>query len=231
VGTIASWVQLCGACAQVIAGLVGIPSPNCVIPQAQMHTKSLVTLKAMLVERNAARKSRLNLVGMDAKTKSQLDLASLAAVPQEQRTNPPNLQAAAAAAGLKPSASAGDFNGADSADSAASEDVLAKHGLKRVRSAGARAPSARSLRQRSPCVSLLFCSVCTPSDRLCVRVACMCALQESACAAQPRGSSGEITRWTHSMPIARCLSLALTSQWTRSMRISYCLGEQQVMLW
>ena len=80
------------SCVQVIAGLMGIPPPNCVIPQAPMHTKSLVTLKQMLVERNKPRKEKLNQSGIDAKTKSTLELASIDAVPPATRKSHADLQ-------------------------------------------------------------------------------------------------------------------------------------------
>ena len=80
------------SCVQVIAGLMGIPPPNCVIPQAPMHTKSLVTLKQMLVGRNAERKTKLHQAGIDSKTKSTLDLASLQAVPVNTRKSHADLQ-------------------------------------------------------------------------------------------------------------------------------------------
>lgn len=57
-----------------------------------MHTKSLVTLKQMLVERNAVRKSKLTEQGIDAKTKTTLDLASLHAVPASTRKSHADLQ-------------------------------------------------------------------------------------------------------------------------------------------
>lgn len=57
-----------------------------------MHTKSLVTLKQMLVERNAVRKSKLGKSGLDSKTKSQLDLASLDKVPANTRKSHADLQ-------------------------------------------------------------------------------------------------------------------------------------------
>eukprot|EP00892_Ulva_mutabilis_P000726 jgi/Ulvmu1/10654/UM066_0035.1 len=76
-----NWDLALVALLMVMAGLLGIPPSNCVIPQAPMHTKSLITLKQMLVERNAKRKSRLDLSALDAKTKSQLNLTALAGSP------------------------------------------------------------------------------------------------------------------------------------------------------
>ena len=79
---------------QALSGLLGIPPPNGVIPQAPMHTKSLITLKQMLVERDgklssaaaseagknvSKNSSAVDLVAVPSKTKSQLDLQALAA--------------------------------------------------------------------------------------------------------------------------------------------------------
>lgn len=57
-----------------------------------MHTKSLVTLKQMLVERNVVRKERLNQSDLDPQTKSQLNLSSLDAVPANTRKSHADLQ-------------------------------------------------------------------------------------------------------------------------------------------
>lgn len=77
---------------QLLCGLLGIPPLNGVLPQAPMHTKSLVTLKQMLVGRNAVRKSKLHQAGLDSKTKSAIDLASLDAVPVNTRKSHADLQ-------------------------------------------------------------------------------------------------------------------------------------------
>ena len=44
---------------QLATGFIGVPPVNGVLPQAPMHTKSLVTLKQLLVERDAPRKMEL----------------------------------------------------------------------------------------------------------------------------------------------------------------------------
>ena len=64
---------------QILAGLMGTPPSNCVIPQAPMHTKSLGTLKKMLVQRDEKRKSRMDLTALETQNsnnsgaKSELD--------------------------------------------------------------------------------------------------------------------------------------------------------------
>eukprot|EP00892_Ulva_mutabilis_P000727 jgi/Ulvmu1/10655/UM066_0036.1 len=79
-----------------VSGLLGIPPPNGVIPQAPMHTKSLITLKQMLVERDGKSGSASgseagknpggskpssagDLTVIPAKRASQLDLRALQA--------------------------------------------------------------------------------------------------------------------------------------------------------
>ena len=84
--------SITSACMQLLCGLLGIPPLNGVLPQAPMHTKSLVTLKQMLVGRNAVRKSKLHQAGLDSKTKSAIDLASLDAVPVNTRKSHADLQ-------------------------------------------------------------------------------------------------------------------------------------------
>lgn len=117
-------------CVQVMAGLLGIPPSNCVIPQAPMHTKSLITLKQMLVERNEKRKSRLDLSALDAKTKSQLNLTALDGAPVAEArqeggaTDRGPVAEAAGAAGSPLSSSSGR----------SSVDVLAKYGIEKARS-------------------------------------------------------------------------------------------------
>lgn len=105
-----------------------------------------------------------------------------------QARQPPCLQAAAGAAGLKPSGSVGDL-AADNSDgsAAASEDVLTKHGLERVRLPApamyAPVPRPRAARPRArartPCTSpcTLVCSV----HRLYSQTCGGCALLHAAC--------------------------------------------------
>ena len=50
---------------QAVTGVIGVPPVNGVLPQAPMHTKSLVTLKQMLVERNERKKARVDLSPAD----------------------------------------------------------------------------------------------------------------------------------------------------------------------
>lgn len=167
---------------QVMAGLLGIPPSNCVIPQAPMHTKSLITLKQMLVERNEKRKSRIDLSALDAKTKSQLNLTALAGEPVAEAAkrdgtdakpgvNSPIAEAAeqdgtdgdASAGGPVAEAAGGAGSPLSTSSGRSSVDVLAKHGIEKVRCPGLK---QRTLSHRiTSFTSDLRHDACVPEQR------------------------------------------------------------------
>ena len=123
-----------------MAGLLGIPPSNCVIPQAPMHTKSLITLKQMLVERNEKRKSRLDLSALDAKTKSQLNLTALAAEPVAEGAGADGATCDAGPGRPVAEAAGGAGSPLSTSSGRSSVDVLAKYGIEKARNPHRRRP-------------------------------------------------------------------------------------------